>query len=999
MRRCSRRDFLLGGASALALLKSSPAAAWTHGGSGFNGGRSQGQSTVPGISGDWPFINLIKMVGSWSSNGTGTGGTLPSSQELPPNWADANGYPSESLAGANDWNIFLGVPLSTSKQATALSPFVLTWEGNTTIQFPFVTITSRSGGSGSTISPAFDIPSGLWKGRCEWYPSYQTDPRSGTVGSAVITGITIPIGGITAGSYIDKLSLYFKDYEPQFLAGQIFSPQFVSQLRAANFGVYRFMDWIATNVSNVTTWATRKSLNYFTWSDYEYRAALYAGITTNSGNDYSLSIAGGYSWVNPIQGNYAGGAPVDKMTMHIGFNADATFVENNEHSTLTVTAFSPVTFGWTAHPLVNGDPVGLDSIPGVGGNFMTGFSPGKNYYVVNKTANSFQLALTPGGTALSSTDTSSFGNNQIVRMPTLNIGTGGAVPIRQKSTWPLNAASLLPAGGSFTATIKRFFWATLTYDADLNAWLMWGGSTNQFSNGLQNDVPIEVCFSLCKQLGMHPYFSIPALPMDPMTDYSKSLMQYCQSNNPGWMIPRFEPGNEVWNNLTPITLYAQAKAFAHWGGSNGNQNAWQGKVMSTLGQDAATVFGIGNLKTKYKTLCGGQYVGTDPAGYPNDRIQSTTYVAQAASPQSGYLKTAALPYVSTMMSADYIYPSYYRTSNELQLAWQWSVTNAGNSAAQTANLNSYVDTMPAAGDPNVPGSLTSYYLGTANWGLSQSPPVTEMNGYEGGYSPDLVAIAPTVFAQQWFSLISAATRANPCILTLPTYGNAEGGSGSGNPAQVGMILSVANVTTMTQLNTQNSVTCSFTSGSSVITATNSFIAGQGIMFQDLLSGGRPLPPGISANKPYYIIAAGLSGSQFSIALTKGGTAIVADPTGIFTGTWPNNVGDVGWFVTAVSGSNVTIDVDSSAFTAFSGSNGGAVYLGSTSIVNNFRLAGLYAPDLQTYTTINYQNFALVGGSFPSQYEFSGTGSEWPIIQPDIWGPQSKAFAAIAAYNH
>lgn len=308
--------------------------------------------------------------------------------------------------------------------------------------------------------------------------------------------------------------------------------------------------------------------------------------------------------------------------------------------------------------------------------------------------------------------------------------------------------------------------------------------------------------------------------------------------------------------------------------------------------------------------------------------------------------------------------------------------------------------MPAAGDPNVANSLTSYYLGTANWGLSQSPPVTEMNGYEGGYSPDLIAIAPTVFSQQWFSPISAATQANPCVLTLSSTVSKDGpGGGSGNPAQIGMVLSIANVTTMTQLNTQNSVTCSFTSGSSVITATNSFLAGQGIMFQDLASNGRPLPPGISPNTPYYIIASGLSASQFEISLTKGGTALVADPTGIFTGTWPSNIGDAGWVVTNVSGNNVTIDVDSSAFTAFSGSNGSAVYLCSTPLVNNFRVAGLYAPDMQTYTTINYQNFALVGGSFPSQYEFSGSGSIWPVIQPDIWGSQSKEFAAIAAYNH
>jgi hypothetical protein len=997
----SRREFFLGGASAFALVKSSPALAGflRHGSAavstGFNGGKSTGQSTLP-WQGDYPFVNLHNSTGStWE---IGFDSSFANGQELPPSLMDSNGFPTDVASVASDWSLPLTVPLSSSKAATALHPFVTTWEGQTTINISFINVT---GGSGA---PVFDSGSGKYFGRLEWYPNYVTDPRNGAINSANGLAIHIARNGITTGSYIANLKTFFKDYESTVTAGKYFSPQYVSVLQTAKFGRYRFMDWLLTNGSNVTTWASRKQLTYHSWDTDDYRPSLYGGITTNSGNDYTLSLPGSYVWTNPVQGNYTGGAPVDKMTVQFGFNADATFISNNERSSLTITSFSPLTFNWPSCPLANGNPVGLCRIPGVGGNFITGFSEGKNYYVVGLSGNTFNLAVTPGGSALSSTDTSSFNNNMVVVTPTLNIGTGGAIQIRSLSGVPLNSAGVMPTGGSLTGTVKRVFWATATFDADLNAWLMQGGSSGTGSAGISNWVPPEVCLQLCADIGMHPYFSIPAMTVDPMTDYPKSLMQMCK-NGPSWMIPQFENGNEVWNNITVITNYAYSKSFAHWptySGGNSNADAWYGKALSTVGQDAAAVFGIGNLGVTYEVVCGGQYV---PPGFkPNERIQSTTYVAQAAAPQSGYLKTAANPYVSSMLSAAYIYPSTRGFAAELQLAWQWGVTNVGNTTAQNANLNGFVDQLPALGAPNVPGNLVQYYLGTLQWGQAQTPPINKVQGYEGGWSPDLIAIAPTALGKQWQSTISAATKATQCVVTLPAYTSQDGpGGGSGNPAVVGMVIAFQGITTMTQLNTTSgsSINATFTSGSSIISSTNTLVAGQGIMFTDQAANGRPLPPGINPNTPYYVIASGLSGTQFQISLTKGGTALVADPTNIYTGTWVNCSYDAGWVVLGVSGNNVTLDVDSTGFTAFSGTNGLGYYLCSTPISNLFRVACLYAPDMLTYTTINYHNFTdQIGNNngSPPQYELAGSGSVWPPIQPDIWGPQSQEFAAIAAWN-
>jgi hypothetical protein len=991
----SRRSFLTG-VSAAALVVATPTLArlGDHG-SAPNGGKSQGQSTNPNDSGDFPFLNMIKNTPfGWSADGSGT---LPGGQDIPPYMVDAHGYPSQARIGNNGFSMFFTLPLSTSKRATARNPLVLTWEGRTTISISFVTIVSGSG------TPKLNSSTGLWTGRLVFYPTnYQTDPRVGQLNSANGLAISIAANGIASGSYLNKLALYFSDFETAYLAGEIFNPQVKAQLQTANFGVYRFMDWLFTNVTNVTTWATRKSQNYFSWDAPEYRAALYGGITTSSGNEFSLTTVGGYSWTNPVQGNYTGGAPVDKQTMHLGFNAAITMAQNaNVNSgnpnipsgTLSITSWNPLTFSWPSLPLSNGDIVGITT-GNIGGNQLAGIGPGTNYHVVKVSGDKFQISLTSGGSAVGTASRS--GAVFVTRPPTLSINGTTAVPLKDVGGTPIIDQTQLPTGPA-----PRYFWGTIVYDADLNSWLLNGGGTGKFSQGIQNGVPIEVAFQLCKELGMHPYFTTPFLAMDPMTDYVTELATYVKANDPGWMIPRYENGNEVWNTSTPITNYAANKAFAHWRAGTSDYDNWYGKTLSTMGQAIAAVYGgtSGNLGTKCKVFAGGQYVQpqADPSNFPQARIQSTKYVAQVASPQSGYLKTAANPYVSTMLSADYIGPSDRGEAAELELAWQYCFTNAGNPTAQTANLNAYVNTMPSAGDPNTPGNSTSYYLGTIQWGQSQSPPINEMHGYEGGYSPDLVNVNSFRWNDQWNSPISAASRASSCVVALRTYVSQDGPRrGSGNPAQVGMLIAIQNVTTMPQLNTMVAGTATMTSGSSIIAATNTLVAGQGVMFQT----GTTLPPGISPLKPYYVLAAGLSGSQFQISTSAGGSPLVIDPTNIYTGRWPGQVFDAGWFVTVVSGNNVTLQINSTSFTAFSGTNGTAYYLGSNWIINNFRIAALMlAPDMVTKTTVNYENFALVGGSFPSQYEFSGSGSVWPVIRDDIWGTQSQEFAAIAAWNH
>lgn len=72
-------------------------------------------------------------------------------------------------------------------------------------------------------------------------------------------------------------------------------------------------------------------------------------------------------------------------------------------STVTITIASPGVITWNSHPLQNGDPVRLQTT----GALPTGFTANTTYYVVSAGANTFQLALTRGGSAINTSGSQS----------------------------------------------------------------------------------------------------------------------------------------------------------------------------------------------------------------------------------------------------------------------------------------------------------------------------------------------------------------------------------------------------------------------------------------------------------------------------------------------------------------------------------------------------------------------------------------------------------------
>jgi hypothetical protein len=173
--------------------------------------------------------------------------------------------------------------------------------------------------------------------------------------------------------------------------------------------------------------------------------------------------------------------------------------------------------------------------------------------------------------------------------------------------------------------------------------------------------------------------------------------------------------------------------------------------------------------------------------------------------QAGYTRNAAYNWVTHIALANYVNPGNYRVLQELRDGFAYVVTNAGNPTAQAALADAYAATLENTRALMLARAQKWYGWAQNNWGGSIKLGLT---AYEGGYTPDYSS-------SSWTSPVTGATVTSGTTvdLTLATTSN-PGGSLSGNPAVVGMSISLASVGGMTQLN-GNTYTVAAVSGSTV----------------------------------------------------------------------------------------------------------------------------------------------------------------------------------------
>ena len=216
----------------------------------FNGGRSQVGLTDLQVGGAYPFLNCMKTAESWSH--------LDNSGPPDPSTLDSDGYPL-SISNGGIYTV-LFVP----RQAARPGNYAITWKGNGAIIVGMPN-TAIDGNKISTNG----------SGR---YVFSTTDDR-------FVIGIS-SIGD----PRITDLKVFHVDDEAALNSGEVFGIKFKQRLVEANFGVIRFAEWQYCNSTNVTTWATRKPITYVFYSGSEFRASLYAGLTTNVGAAYYATL-------------------------------------------------------------------------------------------------------------------------------------------------------------------------------------------------------------------------------------------------------------------------------------------------------------------------------------------------------------------------------------------------------------------------------------------------------------------------------------------------------------------------------------------------------------------------------------------------------------------------------------------------------------------------------------------------------------------------------------
>lgn len=539
-----------------------------------NGGLSQAVFWFLTFGGEFPFLNLEKASPTW--------GTVDNTANILPANFDANGYVHTITNG--------GVKHSYAVPSQSERPgnYVYKWDGGGTMHRGF---------TATTVSGSLTSSAGTTNNRCEF-------STSATTFITGVSGVATPGGG--AGNYPTNFRVCHVDDEALLDAGEMFSV--LLKTRLAKIGVLRFLDWQLINTTQLRLWEDQMPEAH-----YSYGAAYwkyYAGLTTNSGDDYSVT--------------YGSGGPVDGEQIMVTFNATSS-----------------------------------------------GFTP------------------------------------------TFNKNGTGAVDIKFMDGRTL-------AFDVWKPTIGRT--GVLTYNLALNAWLKMGGDTEAYDAGFYG-VPVSIMLRLCEEVGAHPWLHIPYQAVDPMTNFTTELATACKAYaeaNATWMIPRYEPINEVWNSAGgfPCTRLANALENVRVGSATDDYHNWYGRVLSKVGKAVSAVYA--DDRTKYQVICGVQTYGSTASSA--NRMASARYVTE-----TGQAGDAAKFWATRVAFANYWHSSFAGTATEATMATEYATASTSRKAALLAE---YLESNAGSNAFDMEGSLTQAGIWTT-WAATFTGVGSTL--YEGGY--------------------------------------------------------------------------------------------------------------------------------------------------------------------------------------------------------------------------------------------------------------------------
>lgn len=946
----------------------------------FNGGKTQTNAEGMLTAGMFPFLNLMLQATTSTYISPPTDPNVP---RVPVTELDANGYPTSIVAGTGgvQYQSFYLFPT-----AIYSGVYVLLWDGGGTLVVP---------GNGSTTgyipNTGFSF-SNLTSGNT-LNNRFEFTLQADSVANSIQTTATS-----AAPNNVRNIRLYRKTDETLVNAGQVFGVDFLAKMRQAKPGCIRSLGWIGsssngTNDCSIALWAQRKPRNYYSYRAAQFFPSAYQGTATQSGNSFTLS---GVSLTDKMLGHFfAGGSAANPLNLSSG-----CAISNSSVTGLA----AAITI--TSHATVIGD---IYTFGNTGGAVPSPFIAGNIYYVQNVVdANNINLSATLGGSAISTT---AAGTSVAVGLwmslsvdggATRYLMTGQLFPASNQSNPGFSLSSIGKVAANTVCTYI-FDQTTQTFNLTVD------GSANPSNTGFFNGTPVETFIDFCAAIGAHPWVIMPWLTMESaasinsVTDFASNCLSYIRSSY-SYMVPVIEPPNETWNGGSiPFrsTFYTVAVAWNRWAITADSTNQVYGMWASKLAQATASFYSADY--SKFFSLCSFQ---TSPpigggTGGQNNRLLSPQYVSS----NGGNAAFAAYNQCNAACVDNYVAPAELYSCQELIDGFGWTVTNAANPGAQSAIAEAYVATL--SGSSPSSAQTISYRVTCYNnlIGYIQTltgTKITTIVGYEGGYSPDYFASA-SGNSIAWKTVITSATQANPCVLTLAAVSSnpkLSVGSGvlTGNPAVIGMSISPSGSLGMTGLNLADSITATFSASSAnIIVSSGTFSVGNAVCFNNWTANinAGAMPGALVQGQPYYVVSS--VGSVIQVSATKGGSAITITTAPLGTVQIQQC-----YVVLAVSGNQVTIDFDASAQPAYTGSSGSVNYTFSGSLSNNLRWAGKFTNQAGVQTTAFMAAWNALSGLTPkyfSNFVYFGTGTVWPVLDPSIYTPNTPQWNSIVSANN
>ncbi len=194
-------------------------------------------------SSEQPFMNVFVTNGGWWTH---SGDTWDTHEEQYLQ-LDANGYPKTLAAAPSDPHrpqLFDSVAVVVDRvPAPFLFPggrYVVLYDGEGTLTYGIDARLVSSSRGRDVIDVVPTDNDGIY------VQISATDPRHN-------------------GNYIRNIRVVSEQNLAAFQAGQLFDPTFLQML--ARFRVLRFMDWLHTNDSTVSSWSGRPGPGYYSWTN------------------------------------------------------------------------------------------------------------------------------------------------------------------------------------------------------------------------------------------------------------------------------------------------------------------------------------------------------------------------------------------------------------------------------------------------------------------------------------------------------------------------------------------------------------------------------------------------------------------------------------------------------------------------------------------------------------------------------------------------------------